>query len=245
MSESQQRHNDDRMRRAKSWYEHSLHAQCDDDKFIFLWIAFNAAYGRALLDPNVHRDSGSAEQEWERQKGFLRNLLYKDTRQLIRDVLWGCDLLDRRGDGSLHGSVPRLLHNHYVYCFFWYYVHNRVEDYWRTGFSSANDLSTEYLRKRKPSVTPPEVRHVLEEVFSRLYTLRNQMFHGGTTCGTGKGRGQLVDATKVMKNLVPAMLTILQADLTAEDSTDYWGTVAYPHVDEKGRLIDENEATAN
>ena len=45
MSQSQRRHNDDRMRRAKSWYEHSLDAQCDDDKFIFLWIAFAASGG--------------------------------------------------------------------------------------------------------------------------------------------------------------------------------------------------------
>ena len=59
----------DRMRRAKSWHKHSLHAQCHDDKFMFLWIAFNAAYGLALLDPNVH--AGSAKKEWEEANGFL------------------------------------------------------------------------------------------------------------------------------------------------------------------------------
>ena len=37
-----------------------------------LWIAFNAAYGLALLDPNVH--AGSAKKEWKKLTGFLRKL---------------------------------------------------------------------------------------------------------------------------------------------------------------------------
>ena len=249
MSESQPRHNDDRMRRAKSWHKHSLHAQCDDDKFMFLWIAFSAAYGLALLDPNVH--AGSAQKEWDKLKGFLRKLVDKDTEQALRDVLWRRELSDRHGDGLLHGPVPRLLSEQYVYCFFWYYVHNGVEHHavendWRTEFCMTNNRSTKHLSKSKASVTSAEVRYVLEQVFSRLYTLRNQTFHGGTTCGPkGKGREQLADATEVMKALVPAILGILQTHIDLHRNTDFWGTVAYPYVDKEGRLIDEGNATAS
>ena len=243
MSQSQRRHNDDRMRRAQSWYEHSLHAQCDDDKFVFLWIAFNAAYGLALLDPNVH-PRAARKKEWEKLKGFLGKLIHKDTEQAIRDVLWGAKLSDRHGDGSLRGAVPRLLANQYVYCLFWHCVHNRVDNRWRAEFRRANDRCTRHLAVSKALVKPARVGYVLKEVFSRLYTLRNQMFHGGTTCGTGKGRGQLEDATRVMENLMPAVLSILQVHIGLHRSTDYWGVVAYPHVDDEGRLIDEDRITA-
>ena len=244
MSQSQGRHNDDRMRRAKSWHKHSLHAQCDDDKFMFLWIAFNAAYGLALLDPNVH--AGSAKKEWKKLTGFLRKLINRDTNRMIRDILWERELSDLHGDGLLQGSVPRLLNNQYIYCFFWYYVHNGVENHWQKEFREINNRSTKYLSKNKASVTPAEGYYVLEQVFSRLYTLRNQMFHGGTTCGTeGKGRQQLIDATKVMERLVPAILKILQTHIELHPSTDFWGIVAYPHVNKEGRLIDEGKTTAN
>ena len=61
---SQGRHNEDRMRRADSWLGRSEKSASgrekartfeeetglDCERFIFLWIAFNAAYGRELID---------------------------------------------------------------------------------------------------------------------------------------------------------------------------------------------------
>ena len=194
--------------------------------------------------------NGSAQKEWDKLKGFLKKLLDKDTEQTIRDVLWRQELSDLQGDGLLHGPVPRLLNEQYVYCFFWYYVHNgaehyAVEDDWRTEFCKTNDRSAKYLSNRKTSVTIAEVRYVLKQVFSRLYALRNQTFHGGTYGPEGKGRKQLADATEVMKGLVPAILRILQTDIDSDRGTDFWGTVAYPHVDKEGRLIDEGNAPAD
>ena len=46
----QRQHNEDRMRRAKSWHERSEEATSDGERFIFLWIAFNAAYGSDASD---------------------------------------------------------------------------------------------------------------------------------------------------------------------------------------------------
>ena len=252
MSKSQPRHNSDRLRRAKSWHKHSVEAEYDDDKFLFLWIAFNAAYGLALLDPNGR--AGSARKEWDKLQGFLKNLIEEDTKWMIRNLLWGRKLSDRQGDGLLYGPVPRLLRNQYVYCYFWYYVHNRREHRfaaerggWLKALREANDISMDHLCKSETFVASEEVLYVLEQVFSRLYTLRNQMVHGGTTCGPeGKGREQIADGTTVMEALVPAILEILQTHIDESDSNSgLWGPVAYPHVDEEGRLIDESEAAAN
>ena len=50
---SQRQQNEDRMRRADSWCNKGLMDIPSDEKFIFLWIAFNAAYGRELHDPDI------------------------------------------------------------------------------------------------------------------------------------------------------------------------------------------------
>ena len=87
-----------------------------------------------------------------------------------------------------------------------------------------------------------EIRRVLCEVFARLYTMRNQMFHGAFTCGRGKGRGQLEDGAEIMAALVPAILDVMRADLDAHHwSSDTWEGVAFPWVDEDGRLIEAPE----
>ena len=41
----QSEHNEHRIRRARSWLEQSKEVESDEEKFICLWIAFNAAYG--------------------------------------------------------------------------------------------------------------------------------------------------------------------------------------------------------
>ena len=43
-------YNADRMRRARSWLERGETATTDGERFIFLWIAFNAAHGSDALD---------------------------------------------------------------------------------------------------------------------------------------------------------------------------------------------------
>ena len=52
-------HNADRLRRADSWLAHSRKVTSADEKFIFLWIAFNAAYGSWVHE----EDAGSVERD--------------------------------------------------------------------------------------------------------------------------------------------------------------------------------------
>ena len=42
---------------------------------------------------------------------------------------------------------------------------------------------------------------VLVQVFLRLYTLRNQAFHGGATYGTGRGRKQIKHGSFIMAKI--------------------------------------------
>ena len=51
---------------------------------------------------------------------------------------------------------------------------------------------------------------VLFVLFDRLYTLRNQMVHGGATYNSSANREQLKDACKILGSILPVMLSIIQ-----------------------------------
>ena len=72
---SQRQHNEDRMRRAKSWHERSLRAETDDERFIFLWIAFNAAYGDDMNGSGNNGIAFDGKQSRDRGTGRVPQVL--------------------------------------------------------------------------------------------------------------------------------------------------------------------------
>lgn len=86
--------------------------------------------------------------------------------------------------------------------------------------------------KRKVNRAPvnKDTFNILTRVFDRLYTLRNQIFHGGATWPAGFGRAQIRDGSRIMASLVPAILDIMQADIDANPASELWGRVAYPCI---------------
>ena len=68
-------------------------------------------------------------------------------------------------------------------------------------------------------------------VFDRLYTLRNQIFHGGTTYPSGFGRDQIRDGSRIMASLVPAILHIMRQDIDGNPDSELWGKVAFPRIE--------------
>jgi len=64
---------------------------------------------------------------------------------------------------------------------------------------------------------------VLSIVFQRLYTLRNQLIHGGATWGSSVNREQLRDANNIMGEVVPAIIAIL-----LDNAHRHWGDACYP-----------------
>ena len=216
-SVSQKQHNEDRMRRAISWHKRSLCAESDDDRFIFLWIAFNAAYGGEPYGPDI---SGSRIQERDKFSVFLDRVLEVDSTGRIGDLLWR----------ELSGQIRDLLNNRFVYCPFWHSVRHRTFN-WRTDFDDLNEEVKVRLERKQ------DARYVLGEVLQRLYTLRNQILHGGATYGTGKGQGQVRVGASIMKSLVPIILAVMQADIDKNPRSEVWGVVSYPTVNRSGRVV--------
>jgi hypothetical protein len=226
----QTRHNEDRLRRAESWLERSRKTGADaeqadssEDKaalvceqFIFLWISFNAAYGRELLDNNNGYRNPKETGKFNAGKfnAFLKEIIKLDTDGEIESILWN----------TYSGPVRVLLDNRYVFGPFWDWVRGvPSREGWEKRFTRSKSSANRALGRRN-------VQRVLKEVFSRLYELRNQIFHGGVTIASGWGQSQIMDGSRIMASLIPKILEIMRADIEENPNSERWGKVAYPRI---------------
>lgn len=74
----------------------------------------------------------------------------------------------------------------------------------------------------RDTVTVPSV------VLSRIYTLRNQLMHGGATWNSSVNRDQIRDCTTLMGKLVPVVIEI---EIMLDHPETLWGDACYPVVE--------------
>ena len=193
-----------RVTRALSWLKRSEDFQeFPDDRFIFLWIAFNAAYGIVMDD---EQETGTRRT----YKRFLRQIVDLDENQVIYNLVWS------HYSDEIHG----MLSNQYVFQPFWDAYRQGLEaSQWTRKMAGARRQSNKALAEYRTH----DVLHIL---FDRLYTLRNQVLHGGATWSGPINRVQVLHGAAIMSELVPAIIAVL-IDHPKRD----WGPVAYPHVD--------------
>lgn len=200
-------HNEDRMRRAKSWLIYAEdEGRSDEEAFVGYWIAFNAAYGRPYVA------DGEYVAEYRIYMAFIRNVIDEDKQKAIQNYLTK-EVKD----------VQKLIGNKYIFEPFWLYMRGKNNADWETRFNTRNIRVLEQWGKGNAA-------RMLGEILFRLYTLRNQLMHGGVTYQTGKGRNQLRDGREIMGNLIPLILNVMQINIAANPSTDEWGEVAYLSV---------------
>jgi hypothetical protein len=195
-----------RVHRALSWLhraEQLGHADDIDGQFIFLWIAFNAAYATEI-------DEKYRESEQQTFRAFLQKLTELDAAQKRFELLaWT----------EFPKSIRVLLDNPYVFADFWNAQNGSLpEAEYKTKLSAANRAAHVALGKRD-TVT------VLAIVLSRIYVLRNQLVHGGATWGSSVNREQLRDCTNFMAKLVPLVIEVMM-----DHPGTLWGAGCYPVV---------------
>jgi hypothetical protein len=195
-----------RVHRALSWLHRAeqLGAQEDlDAQFVFLWIAFNAAYATEIDER--YRDS-----EQQTFRGFLDKLVQLDVAQKRFDQLvWQ----------EFPQSIRVLLDNPYVFADFWKFRNGTLpESGWKSSFAAANRAAHVALG-RQDTVT------VLSVVLSRIYTLRNQIMHGGATWNGSVNREQMRDCVNLMGKLVPLVVEVMM-----DHPGTLWGDAVYPVV---------------
>jgi len=195
-----------RVHRALSWLhraEQLARADDLDGEFIFLWIAFNAAYATEI-------DEKYRESEQQTFRAFLLKLT-------------GLDAGTKRFDALVWQEFPKsirvLLDNRYVFADFWQWQNGALsEDEFQARFAAANKAAHVALG-RQDTVT------VLAIVLSRIYVLRNQLVHGGATWGSSVNRDQLRDCTNFMAKLVPLVIEVMM-----DHPGTLWGQGTYPVV---------------
>jgi len=192
-----------RTHRALSWLDRAERADDDlDAKFIFLWISFNACYA-------VDLDQQYRELEKVQFSQFFEKIEALDAEKLIYKQLWQ----------TFSSTIRVLLDNRYVFQPFWDFHNDRVtEEEWSERFKQAK-IRAGYALANQETV------EVLSIVFNRLYTLRNQLMHGGATWNSGANREQVRECTKLLGTIVPIVIHIMMSHPEA-----LWGDAHYPVV---------------
>ena len=196
-----------RVHRALSWLDRAEQLEQAEDldgRFIFLWIAFNAAYSTEI-------DERYRESEQQTFRSFLQKLVDLDAEaKRFEHLAWT----------EFPRSIRVLLANKFVFAHFWRSQSGEApEQEWKAKFEAANRAAHVALGKQD-TVT------VLSIVLSRIYTLRNQLLHGGATWGSSVNRTQLRDCTQFMAKLVPLLIETMM-----DHPETLWGPGCYPVVE--------------
>ncbi|MDD1966732.1 HEPN domain-containing protein [Pseudomonas putida] len=191
-----------RVHRALSWLNRAEQAEDVDGRFIFLWIAFNAAYATDIDEQ--HRLS-----EQESFKAFLQKLCVLDSEHLIEKLVWS----------EFPGSIRALLDNPYVFQSFWDFQNGKItEAAWEERLRSGK-------RNAQTALANRDTAKVLGVMFNRIYTLRNQVMHGGATWEGSVNRSQLRDCSSLLGKLVPLIILLM-----LDNPDTLWGDACYPVV---------------
>lgn len=189
-----------RIHRALSWLKRAEQSDDDDGRFIFLWIAFNAAYATEISD-------SFRLSEQEAFKSFLAKICELDSGKQIDDLVWK----------EYAGSIRILLDTPFVFQSFWDFHSGKItEQEWTERFARGKKMAHQALAHGNTPV-------LLGLIFNRLYTLRNQLIHGGATWNSAVNRKHLHDGVGLLRKLVPVVI-----DLMLHHPSTPWGVACYP-----------------
>ena len=202
-----------RLRRGLSWLargDQEYERGDSDAAFVFYWIAFNAMYGQ------LGASSVDGTYERDKQRDYFKNVVaFADSASEVYRTIWSV----------LREPIVRMLENRYVFDPYWRHHNNPAKDGdWKQGFDRARERAADAIRKAK-------TEEVLRELFDRLYTLRNQLLHGGATWSGSVNREQVETGAKIMSSLVSDFI-----DVMIEHPDAGWGVPRYPVVRESGPL---------
>lgn len=192
-----------RAHRALSWLQAADEAEQPDAKFIFLWIAFNAVYAQEIRELEDFSDKGTFRQ-------FLEHLIELDQGDLIYDIAWA----------NYSGKIRIFIDNPFVSSHFWDFKNGRLsETEWKRRFDGSR-------RAAQIALTSKDTVTFTSILFDRLYILRNQLIHGGSTWKSKVNRAQVRDGTRILEQIVPAIIHIVM-----ENPSEQWGDPCFPPVE--------------
>ncbi len=194
-----------RVHRSISWIGRAEAFSDDHDaKFLFLWIAFNAAYA------DESEFQAIAPGERAAFSDFFGKVVNFDADDWIYNAIWQ----------GFSGPIRMLLQNRYVFNPFWQH-HNGID-----GFDDWEERFRASARSFNQSLQAQDTARILSFVFDRLYVLRNQLMHGGSTWNSSVNRDQVRDGAAILGFLMPVFV-----DVMMDQPTENWGRPFYPVVE--------------
>ena len=151
-----------------------------------------------LEDGVAAPDHGS----WQK---FLADIIAADGTDALGEILWAEQL-----------TILRLIDSKYLFRPFW------------LGQADADERLRRSRQEAMRAYNSHQTLAVLQELFERLYVMRQQVFHGAATSGSKLNRTALKRCTAVMEQVMPAMIEIM---IAAGPGID-WGEVCFPPVSE-------------
>ncbi len=202
-----------RIHRAISWVERAEKETDDlDARFIFYWIAFNAAYAqRKKKHANV--------KSWELYciDKYFDNVLRMDVYNRISDTV-----------GNIRSnSIMNIIENRFIFREWWNFhkgAYDRGMDDWERSPEKKNFIS-EMKKVKNASNNPYGAKDALKVLFNRLYIMRNQLIHGGSSWDSCLSRDQTKYGVSIMNSLIPLFICVMM-----NDRNQYWGSLDYPRI---------------
>lgn len=191
-----------RLHRAISWLKCAEENNNNHDiQFLSLWISYNACYA---IDEKTENDLTERNQFNE----FVATLARHDHEKRFFNLLWN----------KFSGPVRLIIENQFIFKPFWEAQRGKNIP-WKKLFEQSNKEANKYLSKN-------EVAKLIEVVLDRLYMLRNQIMHGGSTYKSKVNRAQVRDACNILKLFIPIII-----DIMIENRNEDWGEIYYPVVE--------------
>jgi len=191
-----------RVHRAISWLQKAEQCKDHDSQYIFLWIAFNSAYANELGETRM--------AESKIYSHFIGRIVELDNTQSVFELVWQ----------KYAGAIRVLLENKYVFQPYWDCANGKESaQNWNEQFKGAREAAHRALARK-------DTAKVLDIIFNRLYTLRNQLIHGGATWNSQVNRDQLRDACQIMTDLMPIIIQVMM-----DHPKSHWGEAIYPVMD--------------
>ncbi len=193
-----------RLHRAISWLNSAeIHRDDLDFCFVSLWIAVNAIYAD---DFNNLGDKSNLFS-------FLNKVCKLDSDLRIYALVWQ----------TFSNNIRVLLDNKFTFQPFWdeynTYERDKITEKWKDEF--------EYEKKKaSKAISKQNTAELLGIVFKRLYTIRNQIIHGGASYNSSKNIPQKKDACNFLMKVMPVVV-----DIMMENPTQNWGKPYYPVVE--------------
>ena len=188
-----------RIHRALSWLKRAEKETGDSDaRFIFYWISLNSSYSMSNnLVVNL--------TEKKKFKVFCKKILIYGNEE-IYEVIY-----DRFSE-----EIRSLMANKFILPAYWNLKKQSLE-------VDQSSLTIERRLIRNALRDKNETHQILNAVFTRLFVLRNQIFHGGSTWHGKLNRRQVDDGSNLLSYLIPIILEVMM-----KNPNEDWGEIAYP-----------------